>query len=158
MACFSLVMVGYSFFRGDGSSASTAVPDDFMGSEEPDVVGVGLESIYDSIETLELEHQLGNVPDDEYREQLRTYRLEAAAIIRSQLESGRATPELLLEREVIAARTGVARLAVTEEWRSCPQCDAPVPLGDAPCPHCGSLADGGSTSEGAVGSKTALRQ
>ena len=156
MACFSLVMVGYSFFRGDGSSMSTVVPDDISDSEEPDVVGIGLESIYDSIETLELEHQLGNVPGDQYREQLRIYRLEAAAIIRSQLESGQAPPELLLEREVIAARTAGVRLEGTEEWRSCPQCDAPVPLDEAPCPHCGALARG--TGEGAVRSETALRQ
>ena len=65
------------------------------------------------------------------REQLVAYRLEAAAGY--QEHNWRASTrrsELLLEQEVIAARTGTARLEVAEEWRSCPQCDASLPLED----------------------------
>ena len=103
---------------------------------------VGLDSIYDSIDTLELEYQLGNLPEGQYREQLQAYRLDAAAVIKSQLEQGAAPPELLLEQEVIAARAELrsaepaqeTRPEPAEGWQPCPQCDAPIPaaLGQSP--------------------------
>ena len=162
LACFSLLMVGYSFFRGDRHHASeagrsSAAPEPQLSepppAEGPDAIGVGLQSIYDSIDTLELEYQLGNLPEEQYRQQLQTYRLEAAAAIKSQLEHGTAPPELLLEQEVMAARAEIrpdgpqhlqeqgdsSVLAV--EWQPCPQCDAPIPaalgLSNGSCPHCG---------------------
>ncbi len=42
-----------------------------------------LESVYQAIRTLQLEHQLGRVPDGSYKDQLDAYRLEAAEILRS---------------------------------------------------------------------------
>jgi hypothetical protein len=154
LACFSLVMVGYAFFRGDsptpGSSPAgkEAAPPLEPASDD----GVGLDAIYDSIDTLELDYQLGNVPEDQYREQLQGYRLQAAVAVKSLLERGEAPPELLLEQEVLAARSsGTHRHAFpqsavepveipgpVEGWRACPQCDAPIPPDDAPCPHCGA--------------------
>ena len=117
--------------------------------------GVGLDSIYDSIDTLELEYQLGNLPEDQYRQQLQAYRLEAAATIKSQLEQGAAPPELLLEQEVIAARAELRSAESAEGtrpepvgpepvegWQACPQCDAPIPAAPGQsvdsCPHCGA--------------------
>ncbi len=142
LAVFSLIMVGYPFFRGnapDFGEPPTARPPEPSSAPEADDAGVAasLESVYDSIDTLELEYQLGNVPESQYREQLQAYRLEAAAAVKAQLESGAAPPELVLEREVLEARAGIR-----SAWQSCPQCDAPVPaylaLSRGPCPHCGA--------------------
>ena len=132
LACFSLVMVGYSFFRNRSprQEAAATIPG------QPDD-GVGLDSLLDSLDTLELEHQLGNIPEEQYTEQLNSYRHQIALLIKSQLESEDPPPELLLEQEVLRARAdGVA------VWQSCPQCDAPLPVltvdgSDAfTCPHC----------------------
>ncbi len=142
LACFSLMMVGYSFFRGEGFAASKgdspgALPGE--GAEAVAGAGVGLDSILDSMETLELEYQLGNMPEEQYREQLQAYRLEAAAAIKAQLESGAASPELMLELDVISARAELMPTTPSGTWGSCTRCDAPVPLSEAPCPHCGAL-------------------
>ena len=148
LAVFSLVMVSYSFFRDSSASSVQAQssPESVSASDD----GVGLDSIYDSIDTLELEYQLGNLPEEQYRDQLQAYRLEAAAAIKSQLEQGAAPPELLLEQEVIAARAELrsaepadgTRPEPVEGWQACPQCDAPIPaaLGQSGgvCPHCGA--------------------
>lgn len=149
LACFSLLMVGYSFFRGNEDRADSALQDSGNSDE-----GVGLDAIYDSIDTLELEHQLGNVPEAQYREQLQFYRLQAATIIQRQIDTGEAAPEILLEHEVLDARNGVR-----PAWNPCPQCDAPLPEAaggspDSTCPHCGAqLSDpppnGSDTSDAA---------
>ena len=148
LGVFSLVMVAYSFFRDSSASSGQAQSSPASVSASDD--GVGLDSIYDSIDTLELEYQLGNLPEEQYHDQLRAYRLEAAAVIKSQLEQGAAPPELLLEQEVIAARAELrsaepaetTRPGPPEGWQACPQCDAPIPaaLGQSGgvCPHCGA--------------------
>ena len=139
LAAFSLVMVAYSFFRSSSTSSGR------VHSTSPllaDDEGVGLDSIYDSIGTLELEYQLGNLPEHQYREQLQAYRVQAAAAIKTQLERGAAPPELLLEQEVIAARAEIRSGESAEGWRACRQCDAPLPaalgLSNGACPHCGA--------------------
>ena len=144
LAAFSLVMVSYSFFRGSSTSSGQAQSSPSPSGDD----GVGSDSIYDSIDTLELEYQLGNLPEEQYREQLQRYRLEAAAAIKSQLEQGAAAPELLLEQEVIAARSELRSAEPAEGWQACPQCDAPIPttLGQSSgaCPHCSAqLSDSG---------------
>ena len=148
LGVFSLVMVAYSFFRGPSTSSGQAQSSPMSMSASDD--SVGLDSIYDSIDTLELEYQLGNLPPGQYREQLQAYRLEAAAVIKSQLEQGAAPPELLLEQEVIAARAELRSAEsaegthpeLVEGWQPCLQCDAPIPdaLGQSggACPHCGA--------------------
>ena len=149
LACFSLVMVGYSFFRGNEAReiepVTSARPSTGSGDGE-----VGVDAIIDSINTLDLEYQLGNVTDDQYQEQMTSYRLQVALAVKAELERGDASPELLLEQEILEARARGA-----EDWRSCPQCDAPLPAaadGDAPlvfCPHCNaSLANGNSSRSG----------
>ena len=100
LACFSLVMVGYAFFRGNESTPNESGPAAAIADDS-----VGLDSILDSIDTLELEHQLGNVPDAQYRELMQSYRLQAAQTIKVLLESGAAPPELELEREILAVRS-----------------------------------------------------
>ena len=131
LAGFSLVMVGYSFFRGN--DARRVQPD----ALPPEDNEVGVDAILDSIDTLDLEYQLGNVTGEQYREQMASYRLQVALAVKAELERGDASPELLLEQEILAARAGGV-----DEWRPCPHCDAPLPAaadGDAPfdfCPHC----------------------
>ena len=148
LAVFSLVMVSYSFFRG--SSAEPGQPQSSPASVSAGDDSVGLDSIYDSIGTLELEYQLGNLPEDQYHQQLQAYRLEAAEVIKAQLERGEAPPDLLLEQEVMAARAELRstesaegpRPEPVEGWQACPQCDAPVPAAPGQsvgsCPHCGA--------------------
>jgi hypothetical protein len=157
LACFSLVMVGYAFFRGDGSSSSLPTLSDINEEQELEAVGVGLDSIYDSIDTLDLEYHLGNMPEDQYREQLQAYRLEAAGIIKAQIDSGTAPPELSLELDIMALRAGPRQQEVFEVWRSCPQCDAPIPVSDAPCPHCGANIHP-EEGRAAASSETAIQQ
>ena len=148
LACFSLVMVGYSFFRNRNprTEAASTIP----GLQED---GVGLDSLLDSVGTLELEHQLGNIPDELYAEQLDSYRRQIALLIKAELEGGDPPPELLLEQEILLARAGGAIA-----WQSCPQCDAPLPVRTADgsrssnCPHCYAVLDpavpGGDAPEG----------
>ena len=111
LAVFSLVMVAWAFFRGSPASSGQAQSSPAAQSggpaPAPMTEGVGLDSIYDSIDTLELEYQLGNLPEDQYRQQLQAYRLEAAAALKAQSEHGTTPPELLLEQEVIAARAEI---------------------------------------------------
>jgi len=47
----------------------------------------------DAIRTLQLEYQLGKLPDDLYQEQLRAYRLQAASLLRQQAEGQTGDPE-----------------------------------------------------------------
>ena len=148
LACFSLVMVGYAFFRSSG-----AVPGDFVGADGSADDAVGLDSIFDSIDTLELEYQLGNVPEPQYRELLQSYRLQAAEAIKRLLESGIAPAELRLEQEILAARSAGLAGEDSHEWISCPQCDAPLPQSAArstdgqTCPHCGAVLTAGAENE-----------
>ena len=160
LACFSLLMVGYSFFRGNETReippVASAPPESPFPPEKGGADEVGVDAILDSINTLDLEYQLGNVTDDQYREQMASYRMQVAVAVKSQLERGDASPELLLEQEILEARAA-------DGWRSCPRCDAPLPVtpplssgkglsgdGDAPlafCPHCNaSLANDDSSS------------
>ena len=135
LACFSLVMVGYSFFRNRDPQQESPPAIATSGDDS-----IGVDSLLDSIDTLELEHQLGNVPDEQYQQQLHAYRQQIATAVRQQLEHGEASPELVLEHEVLRARSAVA-----ESWRSCPQCDAPLPVslngdfGRPSCPHCNAV-------------------
>ena len=149
LACFSLVMVGYSFFRGNEAREIEPVASTRPSTDSGDD-DVGVDAIIDSINTLDLEYQLGNVTDDQYREQMASYRMQVALAVKAELEGGNASPELLLEQEILVARANGA-----DTWRPCPQCDAPLPAavdGDAPldfCPHCSaSLANGNSSHSG----------
>ena len=162
LACFSLFMVGYSFFRGNETReippVASAPPESPFPPEKGGADEVGVDAILDSINTLDLEYQLGNVTDDQYREQMTSYRMQVAVAVKAQLQRGDASPELLLEQEILEARS-----RGTDRWQSCPRCDAPLPVpppfseeeglsgdGDAPlafCPHCNaSLGNADSSS------------
>lgn len=62
-----------------------------------------LNAVYEEIRTLQLEYELGSIDEVEYREQLRDYRLQAAAMLREQEMSQQET-DFLVEEEIMAAR------------------------------------------------------
>ncbi|MCE2462365.1 MAG: hypothetical protein J4F46_00390 [Dehalococcoidia bacterium] len=62
-----------------------------------------LDTVYEEIRTLQLEYELGSIDEREYQEQLRDYRLQAAAILHEQGRS-RHEIDLLMEEEIMAAR------------------------------------------------------
>ena len=66
-------------------------PEDLSDGTGPDTAEV--EAVMDAIRTLQLEYQLGKLPDDLYQEQLRAYRLQAASILRRQSEGQTGDPE-----------------------------------------------------------------
>lgn len=107
-----------------------------------DFSGPDLESILESIGTLQLEHQLGKVPEDDYQRQLRSYRLGAAAVLqlKNQRVDGEAgDPDWLLEQEILVAR---AALGVVNGANSvCPNCSASLGAGVLDCPECGAKGD-----------------
>ena len=48
-----------------------------------------LESVYEAIRTLQMEHSLGRISDADFREQLDEYRRQAAVILRDMDRDGR---------------------------------------------------------------------
>ena len=120
-----------------------------------------LESMLDSIQTLQLERQLDNIPEDAYREQLRAYRLEAASLLWRIDQSippagtgGRTTtnggvdPEQDLERQVLVAR--LASNGVNGAGMVCPGCGKPLPGQGAACPVCGQAQPAAGTRRSGV--------
>ena len=49
-----------------------------------------LEDVYEAIRTLQMEHSLGRIDDDDFREQLDQYRRQAAVILR-EMDRGEET-------------------------------------------------------------------
>ena len=140
LGAFSLLVVGYAFFRPRGGVAEKAAAPVPGGgaAESGSNDGPPLDSVMEAIGTLELEYQLGNLPESQFREQLQAYRIEAAVALRDLVESGRADPTWLLEQEVMEARSALRQEAVLP--RVCPGCAAEMPAGVADCPECGRAA------------------
>ena len=86
----------YPFLRGRFQSED--------GERVPVPVMGGVEDILDAIRTLHLEYQLGNVPEEQYREELQAYRVQAAAMLRDRMELPTQAAAMELEREVSMAR------------------------------------------------------
>ena len=133
LALLSIGVVVYPFWRRLAAPA-TAPPE----ALSPDLVHseADLNAVYDAIRTLQLEHQLGNIPLGLYREQLQDYRLQAAAILRDQAETAARDDEWLLEQDVGLARSALSYTngaaiqcpncgaPAAQEWRECPECSA----------------------------------
>ncbi|MFQ6028263.1 MAG: hypothetical protein ACE5Q6_12285 [Dehalococcoidia bacterium] len=98
-----------------------------------------LDSIYDSIRTLQLEHQLGNIPEGLYQEQLRAYRLQAAVILRNQALGEARDEDWTLEEEIRVARAGLHRQ--NGSATRCPNCGTPVPPEADQCSECNLSLD-----------------
>ena len=130
LAVFSVAIVVYPFLRprlwarSDGPRAGVGL------------AGLDLETIYDAIRTLQLEYQLGQIPENLYREQLQGYRPQAAAALRQRINERAGPPDWLLEQEILVAR---AALGGTDSGpRPCPNCRSLPGPGMAVCPECGA--------------------
>ena len=104
------------------------------GSSGPD-----LESLLESIRTLQLEYQLGKVPEDDYQRQLRSYRLEAAAALRQRVADKAGHSDWLVEQEILVARAALGGVNGTKS--ACPNCSALLAAGVLDCPECGAKGD-----------------
>jgi hypothetical protein len=129
LALFSVAIVAFPFLKsrlrnwGEGPVVAA-------GQEAPEI-----ESIYEAIRILRLEHELGQVPDQLYREQLQGYRLQAATALRQRVKEREGDPEWALEQEVLAARTALRGAGGVS--RPCPSCGAAPLPGGGSCPECG---------------------
>ena len=114
LCLFSISVLLYPFFKAQRAGLASGT---LKGSDES---LLELESVYQAIRTLQLEHQLGRVPDSSYEEQLDVYRLEAAEILRSRALSralkedadqdpgvSEESEEAALEREILLARATI---------------------------------------------------
>ena len=128
LGVLSIAVLVFPFlkYRSRGPAANSVPPLAFSGPE--------LDAIYDAIRTLQLEHQLGNIPETAYREQLEGYRLQAAILLRQQSEDEEQSAHQALEQEVLAARAainGSDNLA-----GACPDCGATLLAPVQRCPQC----------------------
>lgn len=133
LAVFSTFWVGYSLVRGNRPEPhvnENTLPE----SDDP-----ALSDIFDAIRTLELEFQLGRMPQEEFQGQFQAYRVQAATVLRDQLEAGRGDPAWLLEQEILLARNGQEN-ANGAQVRNvpCPDCSVAVPENVGNCPNCGA--------------------
>ena len=129
LALFSIANVGYSFVnnRRPLPKENSAYSDD----NDQD-----LADIFDAISTLDLEFQLGRLPQEQFQEQFQAYRLQAATVLRDKLEAGHGDPTWLLEQEILLARYQLENRE--ERIISCPDCSASRLNTLTNCPHCGS--------------------
>tara|TARA_B100000809_G_scaffold79739_1_gene77881 strand:+ start:854 stop:1234 length:381 start_codon:yes stop_codon:yes gene_type:complete len=100
LAVLAIVVVAIPFFR-------TPKKADTFNPQDAEALRSQRESIYQALETLRLERELGQVDDREYQRQLREYRRQAAIALRQQEQVEGDLDELaaMLEDEVLAART-----------------------------------------------------
>tara|TARA_B100000315_G_scaffold187800_1_gene177460 strand:+ start:4098 stop:4544 length:447 start_codon:yes stop_codon:yes gene_type:complete len=133
LALFSVAIVAFPFLK---SRLRTWVegPTVAASPEAPE-----LESIYEAIRTLRLEHELGQVPEQLYREQLQGYRVQAATALRQRAREQDDDPEWSLEQEVLAARAALRGAGGVST--PCPSCGADSVPGDGGCPECGAKPD-----------------
>lgn len=130
LALFSLVIVAYPFLKSRLAAGSSQGPATTVDAPPE------LEPLYDAIRTLQLEYQLGKIPENLYREQLAGYRVQAAAVLRQSVEERQGEPEWVLEQEVLVTRA-VLRGAVGGP-RACPNCRSLAGPELAACPECGA--------------------
>ena len=142
LAVFSIFLVGYSLVRGHRPEPD--VHESARESAPPESDDPALGDIFDAIRTLELEYQLGRMPQEEFEAQFQTYRVQAATVLRDQLEAGRGDPAWVLEQEILLARDaheGAGGKTIgSANGRSipCPDCSAAIPESAGNCPHCGA--------------------
>ena len=87
LAVFSLAVVCYTFVRGRHLATADSSP----AADEQE-----LADIFDAINTLDLEYQLGRMPQEDFQTHYEAYRIQAATVLRDQLESGRGDPAWVL--------------------------------------------------------------
>ena len=129
LAVFSFAVVSYAFMNGRRSDPDAA-------EVQPETDDQALADIFDAITTLDLEYRLGRLPQEDFQAQFQAYRVQAATVLRDQLDAGRGDPAWVLEQEILLARgdqDNADGRAIT-----CPNCSAAVLEGTPACPHCGA--------------------
>lgn len=124
LALLSLGVAVYPFARrrlGMDKAARAAAAGGMDGAETETETGpdtASLADIYAAIRTLQLERELGRIPEGLYQEQLNDYRLQAAMALRRQEQEQQAAAapagrdaDAALEAEIQAARAGLRRAA-----------------------------------------------
>ena len=133
LAVFSFAVVGYAFLHG-------RQPETEASEAAPKTDDQALADIFDAINTLDLEFQLGRLAEEDYQSQFQAYRVQAARVLRDQLEAGRGDPAWVLEHQVLLARNALESAGgkTIERAVACPDCSAAVLEGTSACPHCGA--------------------
>ena len=129
LAVFSFAVVSYAFMHGRRSGPDAA-------EVQPETDDQALADIFDAINTLDLEYQLGRMPKEDFQTQFQAYRVQAATVLRDQLEAGRGDPAWVLEQEILLARGDQDN--ADGRAIACPNCSAAVLEGTPACPHCGA--------------------
>ena len=141
LAMFSVAVLAYPLIK----SRSRGQPE--MPSADGEDGIPELDSIYESIRTLQLDYGLGKVEENLYRQHLSDYRLLAAAALRRR-EEQQGDAALLLEQQVLLARANLAgsdgnlaqdNLADEKSDGSsgqCPSCGVALDRKTAECPRC----------------------
>ena len=80
-------VVAWPFLSGRWRTPGSA-PDQQAADEGATTGAAALEDVYEAIRTLQMEHSLGRVDDDDFREQLNQYRRQAAEIMRDLDQQG----------------------------------------------------------------------
>lgn len=93
------------------------------------------QQVYDDIKTVILDHELGNIPPEEYEEMLGTYRLRAADLLRQQEQLLHALTSLEkeIEDKVLALRMS---WGTVNEVTVCGRCGGMRDLEAIICPRC----------------------
>ena len=129
LAVFSFSVVYYTFMHARQYGSAEA--DALVTADDQE-----LADIFDAINTLDLEYQLGRLAENEFRTQFHSYRVQAAEVLRDQLEAGRGDPAWVLEQEVLVALGGQGN--ASGRVMACPDCSATVLKGTPSCPQCGA--------------------
>ena len=142
LAVVAVGVVLFPFLRGRFQMGSHSLTDAL------EKIRTRREAIYSEIASLELEHELGQVEQEEYQYRLDTYRLEAAAALREQegLEADLQALDDALETEVQRIRLGQDSNAAS----LCPKCGGELDPVTRSCLQCGDAqeADRPTRSEG----------
>jgi rubrerythrin len=128
LAILSAAVVIYPFLKFRSWGRTEATP------EASDWEGPDLEAIFEAIRTLQLDHQLGKVPEGLYQEQLRAYRFQAAAALKQQAETQARDADWALEQEIQVARASMSHQNGSAP--RCPNCGTAVSAGLGQCPEC----------------------
>lgn len=100
LALGSIVILALPFLRAQrerGSGPLDTSPEEFL---------LRRQNIYEEIHTLQLDHEIGNIGDEEYQRQLHLYRLEAAMSLKEEEVAEEDIEELerALEDEILSLR------------------------------------------------------
>lgn len=134
LALLSIAVIVYPFIQARRAGVGTSPAPTEGAAEQPEDEGPDLESIYEAIRTLQLEHQVGNVPLGLYREQLDAYRIQAAQAMKRQMETQTRDADWALEQEIMVARASLTQ--ANGHSAPCANCGNRVSAGLTHCPEC----------------------